>query len=596
MSQGDVEKIKERLGIKEVVESYVKLEKAGKNYKGRCPFHNEKSPSFFVSPDRESYYCFGCGAKGDIFSFIEQFEGADFKGALKILADKAGVKIQNFSKEADTRTKRIKDILEISTKYFEDVLAKNSEAQEYLKNRGLTEKTIKDWQIGFAPDGWHNLLNFLKEKKYTEDEILSAGLIRKAEKGNYYDYFRNRIMFPISNSAGNVVAFTGRVFAADDETAKYINSPETILFKKSEILYGFHTAKTSIRRLDFSILVEGQMDTLMCHQAGYTNAVASSGTALTEKQLEIISRISPKMVIAYDSDSAGFKAAEKAWQMALSLGIDVKIAPIPQGKDPADIIVEDPAKWREIIKKSQHIIELLIDKISNTEDDKRDKRKSVSERIIPYLAAMDSKIDADHFITMISEEFVIDKGAIVDEVKSFKPDNRVGGAENYERSANKNQSAETASNNIIASQTRSKDEFAIEKRLIGIIKWQEGIKEGDNLSVDPADVKNRMKEIVAEEYDVIYSSLGDSVEDMIFTLENSYSAVDNEKETDIVKRDVDELLVNLKIKYLTKERESLLLALRTAERKGDEEEANNSLKRIGDISKEIQQINEKSLL
>jgi DNA primase len=467
-------------------------------------------------------------------------------------------------------------------------LSENKEAQEYLKLRGLTEKTIKDWRIGFAPDGWHNLLNFLKERKYTEEEMLVAGLIRKAEKGNHYDYFRNRIMFPIFNSAGDTVAFTGRVFAADDETAKYINSPETILFKKSEILYGFHVAKKSIRKLDFSILVEGQMDTLMCHQAGYTNAVASSGTALTEKQLEQISRISPKMVIAYDSDSAGFKAAEKAWQMALSLGIDVKIAPIPAGNDPADIIKDDLKKWKEVIKSSKHIIEVLIDKIKESESDKRKIHKEVSERVIPYLNAVESKIDADHFVTLISEEFGIDKGAITEEVSNYKSD--PGNAQKIKDG-----------NNIIASQTRTKDDLAIEKRLIGLIRWQQGIKNKDEVAIDSEKVEKSMKEIVGDRFEEIVRSVNDSIEDIMFTLENSYSgsrAINGEKDRqiEIVKKDADELLINLKIKYLTKEREQLLLSLRAAEKASDEKEENKLLKKIGEISKEIQKINEKTLI
>jgi DNA primase len=330
------------------------------------------------------------------------------------------------------------------------------------------------------------------------------------------------------------------------------------------------------------------MDTLMCHQAGYTNAVASSGTALTEKQLEQISRISPKMVIAYDSDSAGFKAAEKAWQMALSLGIDVKIAPIPAGNDPADIIKDDLKKWKEVIKSSKHIIEVLIDKIKESESDKRKIHKEVSERVIPYLNAVESKIDADHFVTLISEEFGIDKGAITEEVSNYKSD--PGNAQKIKDG-----------NNIIASQTRTKDDLAIEKRLIGLIRWQQGIKNKDEVAIDSEKVEKSMKEIVGDRFEEIVRSVNDSIEDIMFTLENSYSgsrAINGEKDRqiEIVKKDADELLINLKIKYLTKEREQLLLSLRAAEKASDEKEENKLLKKIGEISKEIQKINEKTLI
>lgn len=568
MGQDDVQKIKERLNIKEVAESYIKIEKSGKNYKARCPFHNEKTPSFFISPERDSYYCFGCGAKGDIFSFVEHFEGVDFSTALRVLAERAGVEIKNYSKEAKDQIDRQREIMEVATVFFEFQLKMSEEAQEYLKTRGLKQKTIKEWRVGFVPGGWKNLIGHLKGKGYKEEEIERTGLIKKGDKGDFYDHFRSRIMFPIFDSAGRPIAFTGRIFGTEDDTAKYINSPETILFKKSEVVYGFHLAKSHIRRNNFSILVEGQMDTLMCHQIGYANTIASSGTALTEKQLQIVSRISPRMVIAYDSDSAGFKAGERAWQLALSLGMDIKMAPIPAGFDPADIILKKPKEWKEIIKNSKHIIEMLVDKIQeqieNNEIDERQVGKEIAERIIPYLARIESEIDKAHFVRKVSGTLGVDEEAIRAELNKFegKTEKKVEGKD--------------VKKGVVL---REKDSLAIEKKLLGIIYWQ---RKATDKIIDPEKLEEDVKKILGENLTEVQNLIGDTLDVIAFTLEDSYL------EDEILLRDVKELLSNLQLKYLIRRREELLIQLKESEVKGDEKRSDIIMKEIGEISKEVQ--------
>src|SRR6185369_16545446 len=261
-----VDKIKERLGIEEVVSSYIKLDRAGNNLKARCPFHNEKTPSFFISPDRGSYYCFGCGASGDIFTFVEEFEGLDFKGALKLLADRAGVPLEAFTperKEAESEKERLYRAMEEATKYFEDNLRNNSkeskEVLEYLTSRGVNEKSIKDFRVGFAILDWRKLYDHLRSKGFADADIERAGLAKKPEDKSkaMYDRFRGRIMFPITDSSGRVVAFSGRIFVDDGKSAKYLNSPETPIFSKHAVLFGIDKAKESIRKNNFSILVEG---------------------------------------------------------------------------------------------------------------------------------------------------------------------------------------------------------------------------------------------------------------------------------------------------------------------------------------------------
>jgi DNA primase len=340
-----VDQIKSKIDIVSLVGSYIKLDKAGTNFKGKCPFHNEKTPSFFVSPDRGSYYCFGCQAKGDIFTFVQEFEGLDFIGSLKILADKAGVTLEQYDRGEKTEKERLHNVLEQAVFFYEKKLSENKQALDYLFGRGVTEETLKNFRIGFAPLEWRELYEYLKERGVTEKDMFEVGLIKKpgdtAREKSPYDTFRGRIVFPISDSSGRIVGFSGRILVPDEKSPKYLNSPETSLFNKSEILFGLDKAKKDIRLKDYSILVEGQMDIVMLHQAGITNTVASSGTALTENHLVKLRRLSNRIIMAYDGDSAGFSASNRSAQIALSLGMELKIAEMPTGKDPADLAKDD---------------------------------------------------------------------------------------------------------------------------------------------------------------------------------------------------------------------------------------------------------------
>lgn len=321
-----VDAIKERLSITDVLSSYLELIPSGINFKAKCPFHNEKTPSFFVSPVRNAYYCFGCGAKGDIFSFVENFEGVDFKGALRTLAERAGVPLV-YSKEEIDRKERLYMAMESACVFFEQEYSKEPEVYAYLVNRGLTEETIKSFRVGYAPDAWRNLSDYLRKQGFTDKELEEVGLIKVSDKSNFnekksYDRFRNRIMFPIFDSSSRVIAFSGRLFELrhknddpDFTEAKYLNSPDTILFNKSNVLFGIDKAKSAIRKRDYTIIVEGQIDLLLSHQMGCTNTVAVSGTALSStikgegedsiNNLGLIRRLSKNVIFAYDGDSAG---------------------------------------------------------------------------------------------------------------------------------------------------------------------------------------------------------------------------------------------------------------------------------------------------
>ncbi len=418
--------IKERLGIADVVGSYIKIENAGINFKARCPFHNEKTPSFFISPLRNTFYCFGCGAKGDIFEFVQRFEGLDFSGALKVLAERAGVALTFEKSDEKDEKKELFVILEEAANYYRSNLREHPEVLKYLTDRGLTAETIEKFGLGYAKASWRALSEYLVSRNMSPALIEKAGLIKMGPKGAY-DRFRGRIMFPLFDSSGRVVAFSGRIFDESLEgegstPAKYVNSPETPLYHKSSLLYGFDKAKEGIRKWTFAIIVEGQMDLLMSHQAGFTNTVALSGTALTKEQLTLLSRLTERLVLSLDADTAGLTASGKSASLALREGIDVKVAHIVGGKDPADIVKESPEHWKEIIRGAKHVVEFYLDVLGERESDKRKFRMAVTSSVLPYVAEIKSSVDREHFLQVVAERLGVPRGALLEEMKNLPKD------------------------------------------------------------------------------------------------------------------------------------------------------------------------------
>lgn len=415
-----VQQIKDRLSITDVVSQYAKLERAGMNLRSRCPFHSEKTPSFIVSPDRGTYHCFGCGVGGDMFTFVQQIEGVDFKGALKMLADKAGVELVYSKGEEKDEKDRLFEAMDAATLFYQSRLT--DEAKKYLHDRGVEEATARAFRIGWAGDGWTELTDHLKGKKFSEKEIVDAGLAKSGDKG-LTDKFRNRIMFPIADTAGRIVAFSGRTFGpnAHPDAPKYLNSPETSLYHKSRILYGFDRAKQTIRKHGFAILVEGQMDLILSHQAGWANAVAVSGTAFTIEHAALIKRMSENLVIALDADEAGFKAAARSARASLQQGMNVKVAQLPDGSDPADLILKEGAEaWRERIREAKDIIVFLLDVLEKRAKDKDAFRRTVEGAVLPFLADVQSPIAREQYQKEIAERLGVSATAVASATKLVK--------------------------------------------------------------------------------------------------------------------------------------------------------------------------------
>lgn len=425
----EVQQIKDRLAINEVVGQYVQLRRAGKNWSGRCPFHKERTPSFMVSPERGSFMCFGCGEKGDIFSFVQKMDGVDFPTALRQLAERAGVTLNPRGRTSGdiARTKErdelLREVCEEACVFFENNLKNKKDVQEYLHSRGVKEETIRAWRLGYAPASWEEVCRHLVSTNFTKEDIVDAGLAAKSERkaGEIYDRFRGRIMFPIFDMGGNVIAFSGRFFekvpgSSEEEPAKYVNSPETVLFKKSRTLYGLHQAKSFIRKADCILLVEGQFDLVMAHQSGLPFTVALSGTALTAEHLSLLSRLSKRLVLALDADSAGLRAGLRSAHMAIHAGFDVKVPAFPEGKDPADVAHQNPELLKAAIRTSKTAIEFFLDAMRPGAKDERAYKKIVEERILPLLAALPSKIEQEHFIRIVSRAIGVSETAIRAEV------------------------------------------------------------------------------------------------------------------------------------------------------------------------------------
>ncbi|MFA6190322.1 MAG: DNA primase [Candidatus Staskawiczbacteria bacterium] len=434
-----IEEIKSKLNVLDVVGSYVKLSKTGINYRGICPFHSEKGPSFFVSPGRQMWKCFGCGKGGDIFEFIKEIEGIEFGDALRLLANKAGVELKRENPQATSERKRLYEICDLACSFFEKQLEGSGygkEAKEYLLKRGIIEESIKKWRLGYSPDTWQGLSDFLVGRGYNRQEIVKAGLAVPSDKGNNpYDRFRGRIIFPIFDLNSQVVGFTARVFSPfgrspvggkDAVIAKYINTPQTLLYDKSNVLYGLNFAKLAIRKNNQCVLTEGNTDAIMCQQAGFENTVAVSGTALTERHLNILKRYTDNLVLAFDMDSAGDTATKRGIDLAIFQGFNIKVIHSYLGaKDPAEIILENPKIWEESLKTIVEIMDFSFNSaLLKFDKDTSQGRKEIKYALYPRINIIPNIIEQAKQFQKLSQIFNVKEEDVRADFNDWKKNNQ----------------------------------------------------------------------------------------------------------------------------------------------------------------------------
>ncbi|MFA6588572.1 MAG: DNA primase [Patescibacteria group bacterium] len=413
-----VEEIKNKLDIAEVIGEYLPLKQAGpERLRARCPFHNEKTPSFMVSRDRQIFHCFGCGEGGDVITFVQKMEGLEFPEALRLLARKANVPLPQYDPKLTTERTKILDALKLAASYYHEYLLKAQAAnqpREYLlKMRGLKPETIENFQLGYAPDAWDGLTLALKKRGISEAHLISSGLSIRREKGEgVYDRFRNRIMFPIRDPHGNTIGFGGRAMD-ENEPAKYINTPQTLVYNKSNVLYALDLAKAEIRKNKVAIVVEGYMDCIASHQAGVANVVASSGTALTENQVNLIKRYAPTAALAFDMDPAGENAAKRGIAVAWKQGLDVKVISLPFGKDPDECIKKDVSAWRQAISSAQPILDFYFSRtLDNRDAGNVQHKKEAAKILLPILSMVADPIEQAHYIQKFSEWLRVDENIL----------------------------------------------------------------------------------------------------------------------------------------------------------------------------------------
>ncbi len=582
MSSDVTQKIKDKLDIVDFLKQYLELKPAGKNFKALCPFHKEKSPSFMISPERQSWHCFGsCGEGGDIIKFLMKYENLEFYDALKILAEKAGVELKDFANRDFKSFNALYVLMAEAKDFFRDNLFKSRQALDYLKERGLAEETVREFELGLAPDGSDVLTRHLLKKGYKIEDIEKAGLTVKTERGTYWDRFRSRLMFPIYNHIGKVAAFTGRLLPWNDNPnfGKYVNSPETPIFQKSKVLYGFHKTKNNIREAKSAVVVEGQMDFLMIWQDGVKNAVATSGTALTAEHLAVLRRSADELILSFDADEAGQAAAERAIDLTGANDFSVKLLVIedPKLKDPADVVKSGPGKIGELVEKSKSAMDYLFYKYisagggsssggKNVFNDQKLKKNNI-RIVLSKIKNLSSGIDRSHWLKELANILGIDEKFLIEEMDAIK-------IEFIKRSS-------VSAEGEIKEEISSHRDLIIQ-RLFGIFLYKNDLK-----------TLNEYTKYFPERYVEIYKSIEneenapDNIKDLINTINLRFSFENQNLDDDKLNKELRMLERELKMEFFKDKQRELIKLRNMAEKNGDEEKVKKHLDEFAVVSKEL---------
>ena len=417
-----IEEVQAKSDIVEVLSRYITLKKLGRNYKTTCPFHNEKTPSFVVSPDKQIFHCFGCGSGGNVFSFVMKYENVGFPEAVELLAEKAGVKLPKLARGGadDSFADRLYGINDLACRFFQESLKNKPGTKDYLISRGINEASLRDFRIGYAPDSWESLLNFFKSKSVDPKVLEKAGLVIPNDKGGYYDRFRNRAIFPIMDLRGRVLGFGARVL--DASLPKYINSPETIIYSKGKNLYGLNFSKDYIKKEKFALIVEGYLDFIIPYQTGVKNIIATLGTSLTTDQIKLLKRSTNTVIMVYDPDEAGETASLRNLDLFISEDVNVYIAELSEGLDPDSYIRKFGAEdFLKRVKSGKNIFEYKLDKLKTKFDIRSTNGKTaIVAAMLPTISRINNAVFRSELVKKLAERLSVDEEAIRSELKKVK--------------------------------------------------------------------------------------------------------------------------------------------------------------------------------
>lgn len=582
-----VQQIKARLDIVELISDYVKLKQTGANFKGLCPFHNEKTPSFMVNKDRQMWHCFGCNVGGDMFEFIQKVEGVEFVEALEILAKRAGVVIERRNPGEGNQRLKLFEALTEAASFYQDQL-KGTEAlkaQQYVKDRQITIDSLKTFSIGYAPAEWDRLSNNLRSR-FSINDLLGAGLVIKSERGpGVYDRFRDRLMFPITDIQGRVVGFGGRVLNKDAKEAKYINSPQTTVYNKSLVLYNLDRAKNFIKEQGYAVLVEGYMDVIGVWQVGVKNVVATSGTALTVDQIKLLKRYTNEIRLAFDADLAGRSAAERGIDLALAADMEVKIITIPQGKDPDECAKKAPAELDQAIKDALPIVDHAFKTVlAEVDINSREGKKTTAAKLLTAISKLHDPVEQDFYLKKLASVLSVDEQVIRQKFTSTP-----------QAHINKEEPAD-------APQTNKPDRTRLlaERLLSLLIKWPEYLVMCAN-QIQPEvfednDLQDLYKQMTVYynesqssetdgfKFEAINESSSRRLFDILFLKSDQDFTNFN---SDEVKLEFLSLIKELKTIYLTKEMKFLAAAIKQAEKQGNKVELEDLLAKFARVSRDL---------
>ncbi len=576
-----VEEIKSRLLIEDVIADYIELKKAGRNFKALSPFNSERTPSFMVSPDKQIWHDFSSGKGGSMFSFVMEMEGTDFKGALEILARKAGVDLSLYQK-GDGHAKQNKDkaqaALELATKYYQQTLLKNPGALDYvLKKRHFNRQTLNDFKIGYAPNSNTALIDFLKKRNFDENSIKFAGLTAQ----RYYglgDMFRGRIMIPLMDPQGLPIGFTARILTDDPDAPKYINTPQTMLYDKSRHVFGLHLAKDAIRRSGFVVIVEGNLDVISSHQAGYKNVVATAGTALTTYHLKALQRFTNDIRLSFDQDRAGIAAAERAIATAQAVHVQLGIVTVEKAKDPDELIQKNPLLWEKAINSPKYAMDWLMERYQGIYDiTTAHGKRTFTDVLLETIARLEDSVEQDHYLLELAKLTEVSEAAMRSKLKTIQ-----GGGDLPIKRAK-----------LLSIEHVNNDPYIFEDQLLCLLAafslTRRSLETESTRLVFSNPERQRVYEYIEANPQVsLNESIPEDLKDvedyvkiLLFKAEELYENFDANERL----RELRDLIRKLTLKYQKQQKEELTLAIREAEKVGNEKLIAKLLDQFNDLLK-----------